>query len=105
MPTFDYPVEIVKLAKSFPSLRDAKGLKPWEWSKFDRWLYFQEKSQSELPRELRMQNHAGRFVLEVWLGGSHIPQIGLFVVSQAMWVWDEEHRQAFRAWCAAPWRR
>lgn len=109
MPTFDREKEIVFLARSFPSLKDAP-LEPWNYHAFDKWA---AKEEAVLARNSRRESlmlaYAAQFVLQVW-AGSRLAEfetfrVGEFIVTRAMHVWDEEHRNAFRAWAAAPWSR
>ncbi len=109
MPTLDYELAIVELARSFPSLKNAP-LEPWDWRKFDRWAVQEEAALTlRSRREARIFAYAAQFVLLVW-AGSQLAEfetfhMGEFIVTRAMYVWDEEHRNAFRAWAAAPWFR
>lgn len=94
-------------ARSFPSLRNAAGLTPWDPEVFARWA----TNSCDDPAAL----HAARFVLQnVWghindidalarqLGLSGAPPFQPFDVSAALDAWDEEHREAFMRWTHSP---
>lgn len=86
---------IVALAKSFPSLSKAPGLRPWNAHVFRQWSF---GSLEDAPMPAR---HSAKFVLEVWdckYAGS------AFRAVIAMTEWDDAHRAAFMAWCRNPWR-
>jgi hypothetical protein len=94
------------LVRSFPSLRGADGAEPWELERFVRWLSGPAPSGGAM--------RAGRFVLHVWNSHDDFREYGRelgiegfecltpFNLSDAMGVWDEEHRKAFAAWVEAP---
>ncbi|MFN7948843.1 MAG: hypothetical protein U0Z53_26055 [Blastocatellia bacterium] len=83
-----------QLAGSFPSLRQAPGIQPWEPARLDAWAETQNDPGTV---------YAARFVLEVW--NQHQEwQCGRFSISDAMYVWDEAHREAFRQWARCPYR-
>lgn len=84
--------KIVRLAKSFPSLAQAP-LEPWNPDKLDRWASKQDN---------RQLLHAAKFVLTVWLE-CNVWKVGTFHAVTAFRHWDDSHRQAFLAWCSAPW--
>jgi hypothetical protein len=99
------PAAMTRLARSFPSLRDAFGVEPWDALAFIRW--------SDGPQLTTGMAHAIRFVLQVWnpstdwretaaangIDGSHL---GPFNVVSALASWDYAHCDAFLAWCEAP---
>jgi len=96
---------MTRLARSFPSLRDALGVDPWDALTFLRW--------SDRPQLTSGMVHAIRFVLQVWnpstdwretaaahgIDGSHLEP---FNVVHALSTWDDAHRDAFLAWCEVP---
>jgi len=96
---------ISRLARRFPSLRDAVGIDPWDALTFLRW--------SDGPQLTGGMAHAIRFVLQVWnastdwreiaaangIDGTHLDP---FNVARAFQTWDDAHREAFLAWCEAP---
>lgn len=143
----DNTIQIVRLARSFPTLRNAAGLAPWDVEKFLDWLCGPAPSSGAW--------HAGLFVLSVWNQSTDWPadaqrqgaieparhgrydhcnaaevarRLGVepptsdreaaileaadaaltrrarwrFSVADALSVWDEEHREAFLAWCQLP---
>jgi hypothetical protein len=98
-------VAMSRLAQSFPSLRRAAGIDPWNPRTFVSWVCSQTLSPAG--------EHAARFVLEVWgptadwrrvmerLGiGSE--RRGLFDLVEALRRWDEVHQAAFATWAAMP---
>jgi hypothetical protein len=85
---------IEALAASFPSLRGAPYLSPWDAAGFDEWAA--EDARSPLAV------FTARFVLEVWNPGNDW-NCGPFELTAAMQTWDEAHLAAFRAWVNAPW--
>lgn len=108
MSVFDYPLELVKLARSFPSLADAPGLEPFDFKRFQEWVrlhhvFVVHEVSGEALRQARHALYAGRFVVAVWRGERWA--VGEFNVVEAMHVWDERHRAAFRAWAEKPWCR
>ncbi len=85
---------IRRLARSFPTLRDAYGgVKPWDAAQLDRFAF---EPVADGAR------HAARFVLAVWNNDTQW-QCGRFDVIEAMAVWDADHREAFLEWAKNPW--
>jgi hypothetical protein len=82
------------LAQSFPSLRAAGGVSPWDASQLEAWL------MSGAPGH--GAKCAGRFVLSVW-NSYHEWASGRFDLHEALGCWDAKHREAFTRWTAAPW--
>ncbi len=80
---------VTLLADSFPALRKAPGVAPWDEKKFVRWMK-SGVSHGELC--------AARFVLSVW---NHYDY--KFDMHEAMGVWDNDNLAAFVAWAKAPW--
>ena len=96
------------LARSFPSLREADGVAPWDLQRFARWLCAGTAGGAR---------RAGRFVLHVWNATADHREFGRelgldaevvgeclapFNLSEALGVWDEDHRRAFISWVEAP---
>ena len=95
------------LARSFPSLRGADGIEPWDVERFARWLCMGTSGGGR---------RAGRFVLYVWSPRTDHREFGRdlgieraedgaldpFDLSDALGVWDEEHKRAFISWVEAP---
>jgi hypothetical protein len=91
----DPPAEpIERLALSFPTLRGAGGVSPWNPRELDGWACG--------PVPGHGAKHAARFVLAVWNNDAEW-QCGKFDVVEALPVWDDSHRAVFLAWCAQPW--
>ena len=82
------------LLQSFPTLRAADGVAPWNPARFQRWV------RSSAPGH--GAHCAGRFVLSVWNPSTRW-KCGRFEPHEALGVWDPEHRAAFVAWARAPW--
>ena len=80
------------LAETFPALRRAPGVRPWDAEELAAWT--DVCSSGEL--------HAVRFVLWVW-NVFHDWPCGPFEIVKAVNVWDDENRAAFLAWAEAPW--
>ena len=102
----DMQAAMTALVRSFPSLRGAADTDPWDVTRFVRWL-----CDGRPGGALR----AGRFVLHVWNADADFRELGRelgiegadeclkpFNLSEALGVWDEEHRKAFLAWAEAP---
>ena len=83
-----------KLAQSFPSLKQARGVSPWQSKELARW--------AREHRSATLERTAAQFVLwvcdpfEVW-------RCGRFNLLEALVTWDEPHRAAFIAWAKSPW--
>jgi hypothetical protein len=90
----DYGARMSALALSFPTLRDADGLCPWDPLRFQCWM------RSGAPGH--GAKCAGRFVLSVWNPSTRW-RCGTFDLHDALWCWDDKHRGAFLAWVRAPW--
>lgn len=85
---------IVALAHTFPTLRPARGLEPWDPEELERWACGPVPGSGAL--------HAARFVLAVW--NSNAPwACGGFDAVRALAAWDGAHQAAFAAWAARPW--
>ena len=84
---------MTKLAESFPCLRDAPGILPWDAVKLDRWA-------------AAVASHGERvtasFVLAVWDSSTEW-EAGRFDLMEALNVWPESHREPFLKWAAEPW--
>jgi hypothetical protein len=103
----DTVAAMTTLARSFPSLRDADGIEPWDLERFARWLCTGTSGGGR---------RAGRFVLYVWSPRTDHREFGRaleiehaddgaldpFDLSDALSVWDEEHKRAFVSWVEAP---
>lgn len=86
---------MAKLAASFPTLKDAPGVAPFEPRALDRWA-------SSSPAVTSGSLAAARFVLSVF-NPSTAFECGRFDLHEALSVWDADHRAAFLAWATAPW--
>lgn len=82
------------LAQSFPTLRDAPGIQPWDPERLDTWAVGPAPGHGAFC--------AARFVLAVW-NSTDEWQCGTFDVMEALACWDREHRAAFLEWAREPW--
>jgi hypothetical protein len=87
---------MTRLAHAFPSLRGAHGLAPWNDGVFLLWARAHATSGAAA--------HAAAFVLQVWQRDTDWREHGLrgFNVVAAIAEWDDDHAEAFHAWCRAP---
>ena len=90
----DYGARMSALALSFPSLRQADGIAPWEPELFARWVRAGSAGHGATC--------AGQFVLSVWNLSTRW-RGGRFDLHEALAIWDADHRTAFLAWARAPW--
>jgi hypothetical protein len=94
------------LARSFPTLRQADGVEPWDVDRFVAWLCGPAPSHGAM--------HAGRFVLGVWHATADWRQVARelrldsaealsrFDFVEAVRTWDDEHRAACARWMELP---
>ena len=89
-------VRMTLLAETFPTLRGAPGVDPWEPHELNRWAAGPRSPGERL---------AARFVLNLWSGGNDVEdwECGPFEVFEALARWDDEHRRAFATWALNPW--
>lgn len=87
-------MRIVALARSFPTLRTASGLDPWDPEVLDRWACGPVPGSGAF--------HAARLILGIWNPRAEW-NCGKFDALAAVGAWDDEHRAAFAAWAASPW--
>ena len=84
---------MTELVKSFPCIRGAPGVDPFEPKPLDR-------------RAAGVASHGERvtaqFVLAVWEAATAW-EAGRFDVMEALRVWTPTHRRAFLEWAAEPW--
>jgi hypothetical protein len=85
---------IQQLALTFPALRRAAGVQPWQPHQLDVWAC------GPLPGEGAL--HAARFVLALW-DNAGAWCCGRFDAIEALAAWDGPHRGAFLTWVARPW--
>lgn len=84
---------MTELARSFPSLRHAPGVDPFDVEPLDCWAAGKASHGEAL---------AARFVLAVW-SPEEAWEAGRFDVMEALRVWDLPHREAFLKWASDPW--
>lgn len=87
-------VRMTLLAESFPSMRNAPGIDPFNPDKLDRWASVGGASHGE--------KLTARFLLAVWNPG-HEWAAGPFDLMEALRAWDSNHHRAFLDWAARPW--
>ncbi len=80
------------LAWSFPALKKAPGVDPWDAMLLDRWAESGSASSGE--------RQAARFILCVW---NRHEWGNKFFMSDALNTWDDKNLKAFQGWVAAPW--
>ncbi len=93
---------MTELALSFPSMKDAPGLRPWNPHALDRWIFSGVGTSGN--------RHVVAFLLAVW-SGKNEPDVWRihrslghgFDVVAASSVFDAKHRAALLKWCADPW--
>lgn len=85
---------IISLALTFPTLRDAPGVNPWDPDRLAAWAKSAASSGGR---------HAAAFVLGIYARA--LPSaLGVpFDFHRAVETWDAEHLAAFQAWAADPW--
>lgn len=81
------------LALSFPSLREAPGVREWDPNALNIWA---TGSATSIGRV------SASFILNVW-EPSTAWEAGPFELMRALRTWDSEHRAAFASWSAQPW--
>jgi len=84
-------------ALTFPSLRRADGVNPWDADRLDEW------AAGPISHGERC---AAQFVLAVWSGtpASECPwKSGPFDMMEAIRIWDEDHYRAYVSWVRDPW--
>jgi hypothetical protein len=86
--------KMAALARTFPGVAKASGVKLWDANLFDRWAAETPVSPGELA--------TARFLLAVWDPG-HPWRCGRFDLMEALKLWDDRHRAAFLAWAGDPW--
>jgi len=104
------------LARSFPMLRSAAGVDPWDPAALIRWACSPAITSGGM--------HAVHFCLQVWNSTADWPEAAAAVLREAgepepdvevlarvfapfnlvaaFGAWDDEHRAACLAWCEAP---
>ena len=85
--------DLSALAESFPSLRGAPGVRPFQAEALSRWLGDSEDASTRA---------AVAFVLAVYDAPSWRARLPFDVV-EALQRWDAAHSTAFMAWAERPW--
>ncbi|MBX9579619.1 MAG: hypothetical protein K2X87_04860 [Gemmataceae bacterium] len=95
-PTDSDVARIQALARSFPSLKDAPGVDPWDPDALDLWAAGRD-GDAEWAGRL-----AAEFVLKVWDCAGLDRVSPRFDAVFGWYVWGPADRAAFRAWADAP---
>jgi len=85
------------IARSFPSLRGAPGVDPWDVNRLGEWA-------ATSPAVTHGSRHAARFVLAAW--NEDAPEsfgLGPFRMMRAWQTWDDAHRAAALAFLRDPY--
>ena len=82
-----------ELARSFPCLRNAPGIDPWDAQVLDRWAAGSVSHGEQVT---------ARFLLAVWDASAEW-QSGRFDLMEALHVWEPSHRLPFLEWADDPW--
>jgi hypothetical protein len=85
--------KMTALARTFPSMRNALGVDPWNPLHLQTWAKGPH-SHGEIV--------TARFLLSVW-DPHQSWNLERFDVMEALRVWDLPHREAFLAWGRDPW--
>jgi hypothetical protein len=85
--------KMTELAQSFPCLRGAPGIDPFDAQELDRWAAAPVSHGEQVTAQ---------FVLAVWSPGTDW-QSGRFDVMEALRVWDPSHHAAFLGWAKDAW--
>lgn len=84
---------MTELARSFPCLKNAPGVDPWDPAALDRWAAGPASHGERVTAS---------FVLAVW-DSSTDWACGRFDLMEALNVWPPSHRDPFLRWAASPW--
>jgi hypothetical protein len=85
--------KMTAFAQTFPTMRYASGVEPWDALKLDTW--------GNGPRS-HGERVAAQFLLNVW-DQSTDWKSGRFDLMEALRIWDTEHHRAFLNWVSDPW--
>ncbi|QEH39319.1 hypothetical protein OJF2_79340 (plasmid) [Aquisphaera giovannonii] len=85
--------EMAALARTFPSMKYALGVEPWNALQLETW--------AKGPHS-HGQVVTARFLLAVW-DPHRAWELERFELMEALRVWDDAHRGAFLAWASEPW--
>lgn len=97
----DYFSRIQALAESFPSLRKATGIRPWNPEQLEAWAC--DRAANDESAFLAVQFILSLFEEDVGIPPGARNECGPFDFRAAMMAWDDEHRNAFIDWVKAPW--
>lgn len=92
MESEDLAQTMTTFARTFPCLRGAPGVSPWEPIELDRWAVGPASHGERV---------SASFVLAVW--DSSTAWESRFDLMDALNVWDIPHREAFVKWASNPW--
>lgn len=89
----DLSERMTELARTFPCLRNAPGVSPWEPTELNRWACGPASHGERV---------SARFLLAVW-DRSTDWEAGRFDIMEALEVWPPSHREPFLRWALDPW--
>ena len=84
---------MTKLARSFPCLRGARGVDPFEPEELNRWA---------VGGASHGERVTASFLLAIWDSSTEW-ETGRFDVMEALRVWPPSHREPFLRWAADSW--
>ena len=84
---------MTELAESFPCLRGARGVDPFEPKELNRWATGPASHGERVTAS---------FILAIWDSSTEW-EAGRFDLMEALNVWPHDHRAAFLKWASEPW--
>lgn len=84
---------MTELAETFPCLRNAPGVSPWEPGELNRWATGPASHGERVTAQ---------FLLAVW-NATVDWEAGRFDLMDALNVWPPSHREPFLEWASDPW--
>ncbi len=93
MDTDELRERMTGLARSFPCLRGAPGVAPFEPEELNRWAVGPASHGERVT---------AKFILAVW-DSSTEREAGRFDLMEALNVWPPSHREPFLMWARDPW--
>lgn len=84
---------MTELAKTFPCLRGAPGVSPFEPEELNRWA---------VGAASHGERVTATFILAVWDSSTEWGA-GRFDLMEALNVWPPSHREPFLKWASDPW--
>lgn len=84
---------MTELAESFPCLRGARGVRPFDPGELNRWAAGPASHGERVTAS---------FILAVWDSSTEW-EAGRFDLMEALNVWSPSHRVPFLEWASDPW--